>query len=130
VYTQTTHNIKVTVFPVYLEAQSVAEDSHFVWAYTILIENLGNSEVQLISRHWEITDANGQVEHVRGLGVVGEQPVIEASKAVQYTSGVHLHTKSGIMRGTYDMKAEDGSMFTIEIPVFSLDSTEQKMRPN
>jgi ApaG protein len=129
-FTKTTNNVKVTVFPVYLEGQSVAEEAHFVWAYTIMIENLTEQTVQLISRHWEITDANGQVEHVRGLGVVGEQPMIEPGKVVQYTSGVHLHTSSGIMRGTYDMKAEDDTIFTIEIPVFSLDSTEQKMRPN
>lgn len=129
-YTQTTNNVKVTVFPIYLDGQSIPEDAHFVWAYTVLIENLGSRTVQLISRHWEITDASGQVEHVRGLGVVGEQPTIEPGKVAQYTSGAHLRTSSGIMRGTYTMQNEDGSEFNVEIPVFSLDSTEQKLRPN
>lgn len=129
-FSKTTNNIKVTVFPIYLEEQSVPEDSHFVWAYTVLIENQGKQTVQLISRHWEITDGMGQVEHVKGLGVVGEQPVIEPGKVAQYTSGAHLRTASGLMHGTYTMQEEGGAEFTVEIPVFSLDSTEQKMRPN
>lgn len=129
-FTKTTQEIKVTVFPIYLDGQSVPEDSHFVWAYTVLIENMGKQTVQLISREWEITDAMGQVEHVRGEGVVGEQPVIEPGKVAQYTSGAHLRTSSGMMHGAYFMQYEDGTEFSVEIPSFSLDSTEQKLRPN
>jgi ApaG protein len=129
-YSSTTHDIKITVVPVYLEEQSDPEDHHYVWAYTIGLENMGDRTVQLINRHWHITDANGSVQEVRGSGVVGEQPVLTAGDEYQYTSGAALRTPSGIMRGSYEMTTEDGETFLVEIPIFSLDSPDQYKRPN
>ena len=86
-YTQKTKNISVTVTPIYLEDQSEPEEDHYVWAYQVRIENDGVETVQLRSRHWRITDANGLVQEVRGAGVVGEQPVLEPGESFEYTSG-------------------------------------------
>lgn len=129
-YTRTTRDIKVTVFPVYLEEQSLPDDGHYVWAYTIQVENHGQEAVQLINRHWHITDADGQVQEVRGPGVVGEQPTLNPGEAFQYTSGASLKTPSGLMVGTYEMVDESGETFLIDIPAFSLDSPQQFARPN
>ena len=129
-YTATTRQIQVTVMPEYLADQSDTLDGHFVWAYTIQLENLGEETVQLQSRYWHITDGIGMVQEVRGPGVVGEQPVLEPGDTYQYTSGVALNTPSGIMRGHYDMETPLGESFIIEIPAFSLDSPEQVKRPN
>ncbi len=129
-YTATTHRIKVTVMPTYLESQSAPGDSHYVWAYTIHLENMSERTVQLLNRYWKITDATGNVQEVRGAGVVGEQPVLKPGEVFNYTSGAALHTSSGIMTGNYEMSTPDGEHFIIEIPAFSLDSTEQISRPN
>lgn len=129
-YVCTTRLIKVTVVPTYLAQQSSPANDHFVWAYTIQIENMGNEIVQLINRYWHITDSEGGVQEVRGPGVVGEQPVLEPGEAYQYSSGAALPTSSGIMRGHYEMTTDTGEEFTIEIPAFSLDSFEQIKRPN
>jgi ApaG protein len=129
-YTQTTRSIKVTVMPMYLDAQSDPAEHHYVWAYTIRLENLGDEQVQLMNRYWRITDANGAVQEVRGPGVVGEQPVLEAGDTYQYTSGAALKTPSGIMGGHYEMVTADKTIFLVEIPIFSLDSPEQVKRPN
>ncbi|MDX2072883.1 MAG: Co2+/Mg2+ efflux protein ApaG [Alphaproteobacteria bacterium] len=129
-YTRTTRNIKVTVFPSYLPEQSDAYNGTHVWAYFIRLENMGKETVQLINRYWHITDGLGVVQEVRGPGVVGEQPVLEPGDDYQYTSGVPLPTPSGIMRGNYEMETEGGERFLIEIPAFSLDSPEQLKRAN
>lgn len=129
-YTATTHRIQVTVMPVYLEEQSLPDEEHYVWAYTIELENQGTETVQLINRYWRITDAHGHVQEVRGPGVVGEQPVLKPGERYQYTSGAALHTPSGIMGGQYEMKTGEGGSFSIDIPSFSLDSPEQRQRPN
>jgi ApaG protein len=129
-YTRTTHKIKVTVVPVYLDEQSDPEDHHYVWAYTIQLENTGDKTVQLLNRYWHITDANGGVQEVRGAGVIGEQPVLQSGDNYQYTSGAALRTPSGIMVGSYEMSADDGEQFLIDIPAFSLDSPDQVKRPN
>lgn len=129
-YCRTTRHITVTVTPVYLEEQSDPDEQHFVWAYTIHLENTGEEKVQLLNRYWHITDALGRVQEVRGAGVVGEQPTLEAGDSYQYTSGAALRTSSGIMTGTYEMTTEHGELFIIDIPTFSLDSPEQFSRPN
>lgn len=129
-YTKTTHGIKVTVIPTYLDYQSSPENAHFVWAYTIQIENMGAETVQLISRYWHITDALGRVQEVRGDGVVGKQPTLKPGEAFKYTSGTSLATSSGIMGGRYQLKTSSGEGFEIEIPSFSLDSPLQVSRPN
>lgn len=129
-FIRTTRNIKVTVVPVYLEEQSDPEEGHYVWAYTVHLENMSELTVQLVNRHWHITDAHGNVQEVRGSGVVGEQPTLTPGDEYRYTSGAALHTPSGIMRGSYEMVADSGETFWVEIPAFSLDSPEQYSRPN
>lgn len=129
-YTQTTRDIEVTVKPFYLDDQSSPADNHFVWAYRVRIHNKGGRTVQLMRRHWIITDAIGRVQEVKGPGVVGEQPVLRPGDAYEYTSGTPLPTASGIMVGTYGMEDQDGSSFDIAIPAFSLDSPHEKPRLN
>ena len=129
-YQETTNAISVTVKPVYLEDQSSPEDDHFVWAYWVKIENQGADTVQLRNRYWRITDSQGQVQEVRGAGVVGEQPVLKPGESFEYTSGTPLSTPSGIMLGTYQMEGNDGGTFDVAIPPFSLDSPYEGARPN
>lgn len=125
-YTAVTRNIQVTVLPEFLAGQSDPQEGRYVWAYTIEIANMGDIDVQLTARHWEITDASGHVEHVRGPGVVGEQPVLKPGEAFRYRSGCPLATPSGIMLGSYRMIDADGRAFDVEIPPFSLDSPYAK----
>lgn len=129
-YSETTRSLTVTVQPIYLEDQSSPSDNHFVWAYRVRIENGGQETVQLLRRHWKITDAIGRIQEVKGAGVVGEQPVLQPGDAYEYTSGTPLSTPSGIMEGTYQMETQDGERFDIAVPAFSLDSPHQKMRLN
>jgi ApaG protein len=129
-YQETTRSITVTVEPVYLEDQSQPDESHFVWAYRVRIENQGAETVQLKRRHWRITDALGNLQEVEGAGVVGEQPVLKPGEAFEYTSGTPLPTPSGIMVGTYQMVNAEGEKFEIGIPAFSLDSPHQPVRLN
>ena len=129
-YTRTTRQIKVTIFPIYLAEQSLPNENHYVWAYTVQLNNLGDETVQLINRYWHITDANGAVQEVRGPGVIGEQPILEPGAEFRYTSGVSLKTPSGIMTGEYEMITPEQEIFHIDIPPFSLDSPEQVARPN
>lgn len=129
-YSATTRHIRVTVTPTYLDDQSAPNDSHFVWSYHVKIDNFGQETVQLLSRHWKITDARGELHEVRGTGVIGEQPTLEPGDSYEYTSGTPLATPSGIMLGTYQMENERGEQFDIEIPAFSLDSPYQPVRLN
>ncbi len=124
-YAQTTAAIKVIVEPFFLEEQSEPEDNHFVWAYHVRIENNGQKTVQLMTRHWRITDSLGNIQEVQGDGVVGEQPVLTPGESFEYTSGTPLGTPSGIMVGTYQMETESGDRFDVDIPAFSLDSPHQ-----
>lgn len=124
-YSETTHSIRVTVKPIYLEDQSVPSDDHYVWAYQVEIENLGPTTVQLLNRHWRITDSQGRMQEVRGPGVVGEQPTLQPGESFEYTSGTPLSTPSGIMVGTYEMREETGELFQVAVPAFSLDSPYQ-----
>lgn len=129
-YSETTHDITVTVRPLYLEEQSSPTENRYVWAYFVKISNGGARTVQLRSRYWHITDANGRVQEVRGPGVVGEQPVLKPGESYEYNSGTPLSTPSGIMRGAYQMEAADGEKFDVRIPAFSLDSPHQAVRLN
>ncbi len=129
-YNAITRQISVTVSPTYLDDQSALEDSQFVWAYQVLIENRGRETVQLRSRHWRITNARGEVSEVRGPGVVGEQPRLEPGEEFEYTSAVPLTTPSGIMTGSYQMETRHGESFDVEIPAFSLDSPHQPIKLN
>ena len=129
-YEAVTRSIKVIVEPIFLDEQSAPDEDHFVWAYQIRIENDSLEQVQLINRHWRITDAYGQLHEVRGEGVVGEQPTLQPGETFEYTSGTPLGTPSGIMVGSYEMKTSGGERFDIEIPAFSLDSPYQAKRLN
>jgi ApaG protein len=129
-YSATTSGIKVTVKPVFLEDQSSPAENHYVWAYHVRIENLGERTVRLRARHWKITDAVGRLQEVKGAGVVGEQPVLEPGQSFEYTSGTPLATPSGIMSGSYMMETPDGARFDAAIPAFSLDSPHQAAKLN
>jgi ApaG protein len=120
-YRTVTRHIEVQVVPRYLAERSSPEKGHFFWAYTVTLTNRGGETVQLKTRHWRITDANGKLQEVRGPGVVGEQPVLKPGGNYEYTSGVPLPTSSGIMAGSYGMVTETGEPFDIDIPAFSLD---------
>lgn len=121
-YKRTTRDIRVTVRPEFLEEQSKPDEAYYVWAYTIVIENVGEEIVTLKTRYWKITDAGGRVQEVRGAGVVGEQPTLKPGERFQYTSGCPLATPSGFMVGAYQMETASGEAFNVEIPAFSLDS--------
>lgn len=128
-YSKTTRHIAIQVEPSYLDEKSAPADNHYVWAYTILMENRGVETVQLRSRYWHITDARGKVQEVRGDGVIGEQPVLKPGEQFRYTSGVVLNTPSGIMDGHYTFENQvTGGHFDVEIPAFSLDCPYQVMR--
>ena len=114
------HEITVTTQTQYVPEQSDESANRYVFTYTITIRNSGSVPAQLISRHWIITDANRQVQEVRGLGVVGSQPLIKAGDSFEYTSGTAIATPVGTMRGTYNMVAEDGQSFEAQIPEFTL----------
>ena len=129
-YSAETRGITVIVTPFFLEDQSSPDESHYVWAYQVVIENNSPQTLQLRSRYWKITDAAGNVQEVRGAGVVGEQPTLQPGERFEYTSGTPLGTPSGIMVGSYQMQTPAGEAFDIEIPAFSLDSPYQARRLN
>jgi ApaG protein len=129
-YSETTRSIKVTVRPFYLEQHSDPVNSHYVWAYHVVIANEGGETVQLRNRHWRITDALGRLQEVRGPGVVGEEPVLQPGQSFEYTSSCPLTTSSGFMVGDYEMETPSGDTFLIRIPAFSLDSPQETRRLN
>jgi ApaG protein len=129
-YEAETRSIRVRVEPSYLEDQSAPDESRFVWAYKVRIENHGQERVCLRNRHWQITDAMGRFQEVRGAGVVGVQPVIGPGDSFEYTSGTPLSAPSGVMFGTYEMETDDGERFWVDIPAFSLDSPHQAKQLN
>jgi ApaG protein len=114
------YEITVSAKTQFLDDQSDLDKQRFVFAYTIRIDNTGTVAAQLISRHWIITDAEGVVQEVRGLGVVGNQPLIKPGEHYEYSSGSSIATAVGTMRGTYQMVAEDGTHFEAKIPGFTL----------
>jgi ApaG protein len=116
------YQFSVSVRPQFLPEHSNPEEPRYVFAYTVTIRNTGETTAQLLSRHWIITDGNNNVEHVRGDGVVGEQPVIRPGEAFEYTSGCPLGTPVGSMKGTYQCIAEDGTRFEAAIPEFVLST--------
>ena len=114
------YSIEVSAKTQYLADQSDEAAGRFVFAYTVTLRNTGNVAAQLISRHWVITDAKGLVQEVRGLGVVGAQPLIEPGQSYEYTSGAAIATAVGTMKGSYQMVASDGTRFEAPIPQFTL----------
>jgi ApaG protein len=114
------YDIQVQTRTTYVEQQSEPAKNRYLFAYTITIHNRGSVTAQLLTRHWIITDANGQVQEVRGDGVVGQQPVLEPGQSFEYTSGAVLETPVGSMTGSYQMLAADGHHFDAPIAAFSL----------
>jgi ApaG protein len=116
------YQILVEAQPRHLPEQSAPEQGLYVFAYTISITNTGDLPAQLISRNWNVNDANGHTEKVRGLGVVGQQPLLQPGATFEYTSGTRLRTPTGTMHGSYFFVAEDGERFDVDIPLFVLDA--------
>lgn len=116
-------NVHLQVQPRYLPQRSSPLQEVYGFAYTITIANHGTESVQLISRHWLIVDADGVEQEVKGLGVVGQQPLLLPGQAFEYTSGCQLHTPTGSMQGTFHFVHEDGSRFAVPVPRFILDAT-------
>jgi ApaG protein len=114
------YHITVQALAQYLPEQSSESDRRYVFSYTVTITNTGEETAQLVSRHWIITDADEQVQEVKGLGVVGEQPTLKPGETFQYSSGSAIATPVGIMTGTYQMMATDGTPFEAKIPPFVL----------
>jgi len=114
------YEITVVTKSAYLADQSDPAKSQYVFAYTISLTNTGNVTAQLISRHWYITDGEHRVQEVKGLGVVGQQPVLKPGESFEYTSGASIPTPVGTMRGAYQMVGEDGQTFEAPIPLFTL----------
>jgi ApaG protein len=118
---------EVEVAPRYLPDQSAPEQGVWSFAYTITIRNTGEVPAQLISRHWIITNELAQVEEVKGLGVIGQQPLLKPGESFEYTSGCRLRTPSGTMQGTYFCVAEDAERFEVEIPLFVLNDGSRRV---
>jgi len=127
-YEAVTRDIRVAVVPDFLDDQSEPSEGRFLLSDPTTTENTGGVAVQLLSRHWRITDSRGRVREVRGAGVVGEQPVIQPGSAFEYTSGAPLETPSGFMTGTYQVRAVSGENFEIDIPLFALESPYESRR--
>lgn len=114
------YRVEVQAASRFLPDQSDEAAGRYVFAYTITITNTGTVAAQLVSRHWIITDAENRVQEVRGLGVVGEQPILQPDESYEYTSGTAIATPVGTMTGSYQMVAEDGVTFDAPIPEFTL----------
>lgn len=116
------YQFRVEVQPAYLAEQSAPEQGLYVFSYTITITNVGEVPAQLISRTWNVNDANGHTEKIKGLGVVGQQPLLKPGQAFEYTSGTRLRTPTGTMHGSFFCVAEDGEKFDTDVPMFVLDA--------
>jgi len=121
------YQFSVQVAPQFLPDQSAPAEGVYSFAYTITITNAGQVPAQLISRHWIITDATGQIEEVKGLGVVGHQPLLQPGQSFQYTSGCRLRTPTGSMHGSFFCVAEDGERFEAAVAPFLLDDGTRRM---
>jgi len=117
---ESTYKINVEVTPNYIEEQSNPDQNHYVFSYTVTIVNDGKVPARLLTRHWIITDAMGDIQEVKGDGVVGEQPYLKPGEGFQYTSGTMMNTPNGSMAGSYQMIADDGFHFEADIPEFYL----------
>jgi ApaG protein len=116
------YQFRVVVLPNYLAEQSSPQQGLYVFSYTITISNVGEMPAQLISRTWNVNDANGHTERIRGLGVIGQQPLLKPGQSFEYTSGTRLRTPTGTMHGSFFCVAEDGEKFDVDVPMFVLDA--------
>ena len=119
------YQFRVEVSPRFLAEQSMPEQGMYVFSYTVSIANVGAVPAQLISRTWNVNDANGHTERVRGLGVVGQQPLLKPGEVFEYTSGTRLRTPTGTMHGSFFCVAEDGEKFDVDVPMFVLDALSE-----
>lgn len=119
------YQFRVEVAPRFLPDQSSPPHAHFVFSYTITITNTGSVTAQLISRTWNVNDATGHTEKVKGLGVVGHQPLLKPGEKFEYTSGTRLRTPTGTMHGSFFCVAEDGEKFDVDVPMFVLDALSE-----
>jgi len=119
------YQFQVQVQPRYLADQSSPTQGQYFFAYTITIRNTGRVAAQLISRTWNVNDAQGHHEKVKGLGVVGHQPLLQPGEAFEYTSGTRLRTATGTMHGSFFCVAEDGEKFDVDVPMFVLDALSE-----
>ena len=125
-FEQRTKDVVVRVEPEFLAEQSSPSDSRFIWAYTVEIDNQGAEDLTVTERFWQIADSRGQVQEVRGKGVVGEKPVVKPGEIFRYTSGAPLTAPSGMMRGTYTVQGSNsGESYDVDIPAFVLDSPHE-----
>lgn len=124
-YEQRTKDVVVRVEPDFLHEESSPADHRFIWAYTVEIENQSATDLQVVERFWKIADSSGQVQEVRGTGVVGEQPVLKPGEVFRYTSGAPLTAPSGMMLGSYFMETPLGERIAVDIPTFLLDSPHE-----
>jgi ApaG protein len=119
------YQLLVQVKPRFLADQSDPASDLYFFAYTITIRNTGKVTAQLISRTWNVNDANGHTEKVKGLGVVGHQPLLQPGETFEYTSGTRLRTPTGTMHGNFFCVAEDGEKFDVDVPMFVLDALSE-----
>ncbi len=129
-YEAVTDGVKIRVRPRFLHDESEPGRSHFMWAYTVEVENGSDRVWTIMRRHWQIVDAAGRLQAVDGDGVIGQTPTLAPGERFSYTSGAPLATPSGIMRGTYDLVGENGEEMVATIPAFSLDSPYDISRPS
>ncbi len=120
--------IEVSVKTIYLDQHSNNSEHQHVWAYHITIENRSDDQIQLLNRHWKISDSEGITREVKGEGVVGKQPVLEPGEVFEYTSSTILQSPSGLMFGYYEMQTTLGRRFFVDIPAFSLDAPGHSLR--
>jgi ApaG protein len=114
------NKIDVQVQPTYIAEQSDPGNGHYVFSYTVTIRNNGSIPAKLLTRHWIITDGDGQIQEVKGDGVIGEQPHLQPGEGFQYTSGTFMNTPFGTMHGSYQMQTDSGEKFDADIPAFQL----------
>lgn len=129
-YETVTDGVLVRVVPEFLDEESDPSRERYVWAYTVDIHNGSDTAWQVMTRHWHIVDAAGRTQAVDGEGVVGQQPMLPPGEGFSYTSGVPLSAASGMMSGSYDLVAPDGTRMTVPIPAFSLDSPFSRAQPS
>lgn len=129
-YEAETEGVVVRVRPAFLEAESAPEESRFIWAYHVEIENNSERTLQLMTRYWHITDREGRVQEVNGAGVVGQTPVLRPGERFEYASGCPLNAPSGMMQGAYTLEDDAGGTLDVRIPLFALDSPYDRRAPN
>ena len=129
-YEAETEGVMIRVTPHFIDEESSPSEERYLWAYHVEVENRGKRTLQLLTRHWHITDREGRVQEVKGAGVVGQTPVLRPGATFEYTSGCPLNSPSGMMQGTYHFEDDQGGVLEARIPLFALDSPYDRRAPN